>query len=81
MRQIVASQPYGPNFLLTKIECNNHIMRNYNWRLREIATKTKNATGSVPGSVRRLLNADRQLRLRVAVTSTIGYRSAEDLPL
>ncbi|KAJ8868588.1 hypothetical protein PR048_030126 [Dryococelus australis] len=56
-------------------------MRNYNRRLREIATKTKNATGSVPGSVRRLLDADRQLRLRVAVTSAIRHRSAEDLPL
>ncbi|KAJ8881752.1 hypothetical protein PR048_018238 [Dryococelus australis] len=80
MKQIVASQPYGPNFLITKIECKNHIMRNYKRRLREIGTKTKNATGSVPGSVRSLLDADRQLRLRVAVTSAIRYRSAGYLP-
>ncbi|KAJ8893950.1 hypothetical protein PR048_006551 [Dryococelus australis] len=67
MKQIVASQPYGPNFLITKIECKNHVMRNYDRRLREIATMTKNATGS--------------LRLRVAVTSAIRHRSADDLPL
>ncbi|KAJ8894833.1 hypothetical protein PR048_000140 [Dryococelus australis] len=54
--------------------------RNYNWMLREIATKSKTATGSVPGSIRRLLNADRQFRLRFAVTSAIRYRSVDDLP-
>ncbi|KAJ8889109.1 hypothetical protein PR048_008603 [Dryococelus australis] len=69
MRQIVAFQPYGPNFLITKIECKNHILSNDPWRLREIATKSKNTTGSVSGST------------CVAVTSAIRHRSAEDLPL
>ncbi|KAJ8889337.1 hypothetical protein PR048_008836 [Dryococelus australis] len=71
MKQIVASELYGPNVLITKIECKNHIMRNYKWRSREIATT--NVTGSVPGSVRRLLNADRQLCNKVQKRRRLAF--------
>lgn len=33
--------PYGPNFVIKKIECRNHIMRNYATKLTMIAKNTK----------------------------------------
>lgn len=81
MKQLIACQPYGPLFTITKIECKNHILRNYSRRLREIASKTRNVVGPVPASVRRVLDSDRQLRLRVAVTSAIKYRNNQNLSL
>lgn len=34
-------QPYGPNFHIRKIECRNHLMRNYATKLTAIARNTK----------------------------------------
>ncbi|XP_060855780.1 uncharacterized protein LOC132950906 [Metopolophium dirhodum] len=34
-------QPYGPNFHIRKIECRNHLMRNYATKLTVIARNTK----------------------------------------
>lgn len=77
MAQLTKAQPYGPDFNITKIECSNHILRNYLRRLREITRKTRNAAGPVPLTARRVLSADRQLRLRAAVTRAMKYRNAQ----
>jgi len=33
--------PYGPNFHIQKIECRNHLLRNYATRLTVLAKNTK----------------------------------------
>ncbi|XP_063236795.1 uncharacterized protein LOC134539039 [Bacillus rossius redtenbacheri] len=82
MAQLTKAQPYGPEFTITKIECSNHILRNYLRRIRDISTKTKNPVWQVPLSARRAITVDRQLRLRSAVTSAMKYRAGQaDLTL
>ncbi|KAJ8884388.1 hypothetical protein PR048_016245 [Dryococelus australis] len=61
MNQLVKAQPYGPNFTITKIECSNHIMRNYLRRIRDIAQKTENEGGPVSPVLRKTVS-DKQLR-------------------
>ncbi|XP_063229291.1 uncharacterized protein LOC134534727 isoform X1 [Bacillus rossius redtenbacheri] len=76
MTQLVKAQPYGPNFTITKIECTNHILRNYLRRIRCIAQKTKNEIGSVSPVLRKAVS-DKQLRLRAAVTGAVQHRRAQ----
>lgn len=33
--------PYGPNFFIQKIECRNHLLRNYGTKLTGIVKNTK----------------------------------------
>lgn len=56
--------PYGPTLPVKKIECKNHILRNYINRLKEMSTKRKSTSGViVPGYLRKLLS-DNKLRIR-----------------
>jgi len=46
-------KPYGSDLLVEKIECTNHILRNYSTRLRDLSTKRKSTSGNtVPGFIR-----------------------------
>ncbi|KAJ8884265.1 hypothetical protein PR048_016122 [Dryococelus australis] len=64
MKQLIANQLYVQNFNITKIECKNRIIGNYNRRLKHIASKT--TVSPVPVAVRRVLYPNYQLHLRVA---------------
>lgn len=57
-----------------KIECINHLLRNYSGKILNISKDT-----SIPLSERRHLTADRQKRLRTAVTSAVRFRKAQNL--
>jgi len=49
-------KPYGSDLLVEKIECTNHILRNYLTRLRDFSTKRKSRSGNtVSGFVRKKL--------------------------
>ena len=49
------NMPYGLNTHIRKIECINHLLRNYTNKLRKTARKTDNRVGSVPAKLRKNL--------------------------
>ncbi|KAG8238251.1 hypothetical protein J437_LFUL017815 [Ladona fulva] len=58
-----------------KVECMNHLLRNYISRLRDTARKPKNSQGAVPILLRKKVGDNLQ-RLRVAVSVAVAYRRA-----
>lgn len=77
MKRLREANPYGPNIVIKKIECTNHLLRNYINKLRDISNKRKSSKGGcVPGCYRKILH-DRLLRLRYAVTEAIKYRQRQ----
>jgi len=63
-KKLRIAQPYGPNCLVKKIECKNHILRNYISKINDMAAKRKSSSGKViPGFLRKLLK-DNKLRIR-----------------
>lgn len=64
MKKINLAKPYGNDVIVKKIECTNHILRNYSNRLKDMSTKRKSSSGTVvPGLIRTKLK-DNLLRLR-----------------
>lgn len=41
IKKIQIAKPYGNEIIVKKIECTNHILRNYSVRLRDLSTKRK----------------------------------------
>lgn len=77
MKRLREANPYGSNIVIKKIECTNHLLRNYINKLRDIPNKRKNSKGEcVPGRYRDILR-DRLLRLRYAATEAIKYRQKQ----
>ncbi|XP_072389723.1 uncharacterized protein [Diabrotica undecimpunctata] len=70
-------KPYGPNILIKKIECINHLLRNYCSRLRDLAAK-KISTKMKPVApeLRKRLSSN-ILRLRLGIKTAIAYRRNE----
>lgn len=65
LKKIVLAKPYEQNDIeVKKIECANHILRNYINRIVHMATKRKSSSGCVvPGVLRQILKENR-LKLR-----------------
>lgn len=72
-KNILESRPY-PHVTVQKIECSNHLMRNYNGKNINLTKDT-----SIPLNQRKLLNSDRINRLRVAVKAAVRFRKAQNL--
>lgn len=69
-RKLTEVAPYGPTFVIEKIECRNHLLRNYLNKISEIAKDSK-----YPIALRkRITNSDTLGRFRNAVTKAIEYR-------
>lgn len=63
-KKIRMAKPYGPDCVVQKIECKNHILRNYMNRINDICVKRKSSIGIiVPGYLRKIVK-DNKLRLR-----------------
>lgn len=73
MRKIKDAAPYGPQFIIQKIECKNHILRNLGNKIKEAAKKPKVA--SLVKS--HLLKS--QLRFRYGVTKAVEYRKNQPI--
>lgn len=66
---MIETKPYGPNFKIEKIECRNHLLRNYGTKLSAISKNTK-----YPIHLRKhILNNAK--RFRSAITKAIDYRN------
>lgn len=74
-KKILESRPY-PNYQVSKIECTNHLLRNYCGKILNLSKDT-----SIPLNERKMLTADRQKRLRTAITCAIRFRKAQNLTL
>lgn len=59
MKKLSLVKPYGPGMFIKKIECVNHILRNYCNRIVDMSTRRKRTSGMV----RKILK-DRRLKLR-----------------
>lgn len=70
-KRILESRPYH-NLTVEKIECRNHLLRNYCNKLLALSKDTR-----FPIVLRKLL-ASNIMRLRTAVVSAIKYRKEED---
>lgn len=70
-RKILECRPYA-NITVEKVECRNHLLRNYCSKLYTLASDT-----SFPIAVRKILKQNVK-RLRVAVTSAIKFRISEN---
>ncbi|CAI6376301.1 unnamed protein product, partial [Macrosiphum euphorbiae] len=68
-RRLQEVMPYGPNFFIEKIECRNHLLRNYGTKLTGIIKNTK-----YPISIRNHIKKN-PLRFRNAITKAMDYRS------
>lgn len=81
MKRLHLAKPYGDDFVTKKIECSNHILRNYVNKLKDISTKRRTTRGvNIPGNIRQAIK-DRILRLRYAITEAVKYRKThEDIP-
>lgn len=74
MKRLHLAKPYGYDFVIKKIECSNHILRNYVNKLKDISIKRRTTRGiNVPGYIRQAIK-DRTLRLRYAITEAVKYR-------
>lgn len=64
IKKIQLAKPYGKDVSIKKIECTNHILRNYSVRLRDMSTRRKSTSGLiVPGCIRTKIKSN-LLRLR-----------------
>lgn len=64
LKKLRMKKPYGPDILVEKIECTNHILPNYSTRISDLSTRRKNTSGNnVPGILRIKLK-ENLLRLR-----------------
>lgn len=73
MKRLRIAKPYGPDVIKKKIECSNHIIRNYINKLHKLSKKKKSTKGdNVPGCMRNLL-VSRIERLRAAVTRAVKF--------
>jgi len=67
--------PYGPRLLVEKIECRNHILRNYGQKLMALTKKTL-----YPCYIRKFITRN-IIRFRTAITKSIAYRKNLDQSL
>lgn len=65
MKKLILAKPYADHDIdVKKIECMNHILRNYCNRIVDISSRRKSSSGTiVPGFLRKTLK-DRRLKLR-----------------
>lgn len=67
MKRLLEVQTYGPNFFIQKIECKNHLIRNYVTKLTALAKMSK-----YPLRVRKYM-LTHIMRFRSDVTKSVKY--------
>ncbi|KAJ8882925.1 hypothetical protein PR048_014764 [Dryococelus australis] len=74
-RKLLETMPYSPNLMVEKVECKNHVLRNYCHKLTDLTNNRK-----LPVTSRNLLKHQIP-RFRTAVDKAIKYRVAGNEPL
>ena len=78
-RKLVQVKPYG-NLTVEKVECKNHLLRNFSTKLREVATRKRSSSKNlpVPPYLRKEITKN-ALRLRISVVKATEYRRNQDI--
>jgi hypothetical protein len=78
-KKLCEIRPYGSCSMVEKIECTNHLLRNFSKHLRELATRKKSNSKNLPVSpqLRKIVTA-RSYRLVAAVKKAVEHRSKEN---
>lgn len=75
IKKICKEKPYGPKTNVKKIECTNHLLRNYCIKLRDLSKKRISSSNKlVSPRLRKLLFSNIE-RLRIVIKKTIIYRN------
>ncbi|XP_077285484.1 uncharacterized protein LOC143910762 [Arctopsyche grandis] len=77
MKKLMHLMPYGPNIIIQKIECKNHLLRNFCNKLKALGKKTNNNKGYVPVQIRKKVESN-VLRMRKAIVGAIHFRKEEE---
>jgi hypothetical protein len=72
-KKIKENKPYGPSFFIEKIECRNHLLRNYCGKLHELSRRSK-----VDMKIRHFLK-NNILRFRSAVVGATKYWKQQNI--
>lgn len=67
--------PYGQSLRVEKIECRNHLLRNYSKKMMALCKRT-----DFPIDIRKKIS-DNILRLRTDITSAVKFHKLENKPL
>lgn len=73
-KKIQDSKPYGPDSFVEKIECRNHILRNFCQRVKDLSKRPKLSV-----EIKQCLK-NNILRFRSAVVGAVKYRKNENVP-
>lgn len=78
-RKLVQVKPYG-NLTVQKVECKNHLLRNFLAKLRELANRKRSSSKNlpVPPYLRKEISKN-ALRLRIPIVKATTYRRNEDI--
>lgn len=68
-KRLKESMPYGPKFIIEKIECRNHLLRNYGTKLMAVIKNIK-----YPIILRKHIKKNLK-RFRFAIVKSIDYRN------
>lgn len=80
-KKISVEKPYGSRVAVKKIECTNHLLRNYCSKLRDLTTKRLSSSNKlVSPQLRKLLLSNIE-RLRIGIRTAINYRRKEEKSL
>ncbi|KAL4123337.1 hypothetical protein QTP88_015534 [Uroleucon formosanum] len=74
-KRLLEVLPYGPNVLIEKIECRNHLLRNYSKKIATIAKKS-----CYPINLRKFI-IQNAMRFRTGIVKAIRYQKNENKPL
>ena len=66
--------PYGPDFFIEKIECRNHLLRNFGQKMTALANKSE-----FPINLRKFILSQIQ-RFRSDVTKAVQFRKNQEIP-
>jgi len=72
MKRLQEIQPYGPNFFIEKIECKNHLLRNYATKLNALSKVSK-----YPLRVRKCIITN-IIRFRSDITKSVKHWIEDD---
>jgi hypothetical protein len=77
MKRLHIAKLYGLGCMIKKIECSNHLLRNYINRLRDLPKKRKNSKGeTIPGFLRKIVQT-RLIRIQYAVTIKYNLKQTQ----
>ncbi|CAG9763450.1 unnamed protein product [Ceutorhynchus assimilis] len=76
-RKLIQIKPYG-NTLVQKVECKNHLLRNFAKKIREICNKNRSNKNIAVSMALRKEIFSKFMRLRTAITKATAYRISEN---